>query len=67
MVLHSRSDKKEAAGTKEAAPKEEYANEADVNLSEQFFPIMLLIRRPEKFDLQDLNFVAFNYWLTIPM
>ena len=33
----SRSDKKEAADTKEAAPKEEYANEADVDLSEKFF------------------------------
>ena len=55
-----------AADTKEAAPKEEYENEADVNLSEGFLPIKLLIRIAEKFDLQHLNFHSYQL-LIIPM
>ena len=47
-MLLQLSDKKEAADTKEADTKEEYENEADVNLSEGFLPIKLLIRIAKK-------------------
>ena len=55
------------SGEKEAADtKEEYENEADVNLSEGFLPNKLLIRIAKKFDLQHLNFHSYQL-LTIPM
>ena len=55
------------SGEKEAADtKEEYENEADVNLSGGFLPIKLLIRITKKFDLQHLHFDGYQL-LTIPM
>ena len=55
------------SGEKEAADtKEDYENEADVNLSGGFVPIKLLIRITKKFDLQHLHFDGYQL-LTIPM
>ena len=65
-MLLQQSDTQEAPDTKEADTKGEYENEADGNLSEGFFPIKLLIRIAEKFDLQHLNFHSYQL-LTIPM
>ena len=62
------------SGEKEAADtKEDYENEADVNLSGGFVPIKLLIRITKKFDLQHLHFDGYHVHfdgyqlLTIPM